>query len=122
MMEAISVVLAPGPAQVRLLARADGKDLMKAVLGPAREAHARAASTLLEALALWQQRPVEAVVCVADRFDGDELDLFEGLGIGKRTVHHQVGVTYSGAPRRHHLAGVGDFRDLRRLLEEEVQW
>lgn len=118
-MERIHVVLSPEATQVRLLARADGQDLMKALLGPAANAHPRAASTLLEGLALWQQRPLGVVVCVDGRSDGHALGLYDALGLGRRTLHYEVGVAYHQT-RRRRLAGVGDFRDLRRLAVGEV--
>ena len=113
-MERIHVVLSPEPTQVRVLARVDGQDLMKAVLGSADQAHPRAASTLLEGLALWQQRPLGVVVCVDGRSDGHALGLYDALGLGRRTLHYEVAVAYHHA-RRQRLAGVGDFRDLRRF-------
>ena len=104
---------------MRLLARADGQDLMKAVLSPASKAHPRAASTLLEGLALWQERPLSVVVCVDGRSDGHALGLYDALGLGRRTLHYEVGVAYHHA-RRRKLAGIGDFGDLRRLSLAEV--
>lgn len=79
----------------------------------------QAASTLLEGLALWQQRPLGVVVCVDGRSDGHALGLYDALGLGRRTLHYEVGVAYHRA-RRRRLSGVGDFRDLRRLAVAEV--
>lgn len=118
-MERIHVVLSPESTQVRVLARADGQDLMKAALGPASSAHPRAASTLLEGLTLWQQRPLGVVVCVDGRSDGHALGLYDALGLGRRTLHYEVGLAYHRA-RRRRLSGVADFRDLRRLALAEV--
>lgn len=121
-MERINVILAPEPTRVRLLVRADGQDLMKAVLGPANKAHPRAASTLLEGLALWQQRRLGVVVCVDGRCDGHALGLFDALGLGERTVHYEVGVAFhrGARARRRTMTGIGDFRDLRQIGLAEV--
>lgn len=119
-MERITVILAPEPTRVRMLVRGDGRDLMKAVLGSAKQAHPRAASTLLEGLALWHQRPLGVVVCVDEKCDGHALGLFDALGLGERTVHYEVGVAYHKTSRSRSMAGVGDFRDLRRMDIAEV--
>jgi hypothetical protein len=66
----------------------------------ASKAHPRAASTLLEGLALWQQRPLGVVVCVDGQSDGHALGLYDALGLGRRTLHHEVGVAYHHARRR----------------------
>lgn len=119
-MKRITVILAPEPTRVRILVRGDGQDVMKAVLGSAKQAHPRAASTLLEGLALWQQRPLSVVVCVDERCDGHALGLFDALGLGERTLHYEVGVAYHKTSRRQRMAGIGDFRDLRRMEIAEV--
>lgn len=54
-MDRIQVMIAPEPERVRMLVTSEGKDLLKAVLGPARRCHPRAAATMLEGLALWHQ-------------------------------------------------------------------
>jgi hypothetical protein len=119
-MERITVILAPEPTRVRMLVRGDGRDLMKAVLGPWHHAHPRAAATLLEGLALWHQRPLGVVVCVDERSDGHALGLFDALGLGERTVHYEVGVAYHRTSRRQSIAGIGDFRDLRHMSIAEA--
>jgi len=119
-MERITVILAPEPTRVRMLVRGDGQDLMKAVLGSANDAHPRAAATLLEGLALWYQRPLGVVVCVDGRSDGHALGLFDALGLGERTVHYEVGVAYHRPRRKRSMAGIRDFRDLRRIDLLEV--
>ncbi len=50
-MNPITVVIAPEPMRVRMLVRSGRRDVLKAVLGPAKLAHPRAAATLLEGLA-----------------------------------------------------------------------
>jgi hypothetical protein len=117
-MERITVVMAPEPCRVRLLARRGRHDLMKAVLGPAEEAHPRAAATLLEGLALWHQQRLDVVLCADEPSDGCALGLCNALGFGEPNVHYEVGVAPRG-PRRT-IVGVGDFDDLRQLDLWEV--
>ena len=117
-MERITVVVAPEPTKVRLLARRGRHDLMKAVLGPAEQAHTRAAATLLEGLSLWHQQTLGVVLCVDEPLSGDTLGLCNALGFGERNVHYEVGLAPRG-PRRT-IPGVGDFGDLRQLGLWEV--
>lgn len=119
-MERITVAIAPEPTQVRILVRSGGRDLMKAVLGPAEAAHPRAAATLLEGLALWQQRSLGVVLCASEPFAGCALGLCDRLGFGLPNVHFEVGVAHLDV-RRQTISGVGDFRDLRQLALKEVQ-
>jgi hypothetical protein len=95
----------------------EGRDeRMRAVLGPATEAHPRAAATLLEGLALWHQRALSVVLC-ADDWDGTSfLRLEDALGIGVRNVHFEVEVAQRERGRRpRRLPGLGNFGDLRQL-------
>ncbi|HJW74113.1 MAG TPA: hypothetical protein VJ787_00375 [Thermoleophilia bacterium] len=119
-MNPITVVIAPERAHVRMLVRSGGRDVLKAVLGPARQAHPRAAATLLEGLALWHQQALGVVLCADDPLPGATLGLCDALGFGLRNVHYEVGIAYAGA-RRRPLTGVGDFSDLRQLDLAEVQ-
>ena len=116
-MDRILVTIAPEPTRVRMLVTRAGHDLLKAVLGPARRCHPRAAATLLEGLALWHQSPLSVVLCADDAAQASALELYDGLDLGARTLHYDVGVAFH--PRRggHRasLRGLGDFRDLRQL-------
>ncbi len=113
---AILVTIAPEPERVRMLVTTAERDLLKAVLGPARGCHPRAAATLLEGLALWHQRPLSVVLCVDEQAHSPALELCDALGFGQRTLHYEVGVAYHPrARRRRCLGGLGDFRDLRQL-------
>jgi hypothetical protein len=122
MSETIVVTIAPERGRVRLLATSGATDILKAVLGPASNAHPRAAATLLEGLALWHQRPLSVVLYAADVDDGSALALCDALGFGQRTLHYDVGVVRAAlrSRRRRALTGVGDFRDLRQLSLGEV--
>lgn len=117
-MDKITVMIAPESDRVRILARAGTTDVLKAVLGPARTAHPRAAATLLEGLSLWHQQALSVVLLADDSSDGSALCLCDGLGFGQRSVHYAVGLAVReerGRRRRGTLRGLGDFRDLRQL-------
>ncbi len=117
-MDKITVMIAPESDRVRILARAGTADVLKAVLGPARAAHPRAAATLLEGLSLWHQQALSVVLLADDSSDGSALCLCDGLGFGQRSVHYAVGLAVReerGRRRRGMLRGLGDFRDLRQL-------
>jgi len=113
-MDRITVTLAPEAARVRMLASGPEGEILRAVLGPAAEAHPRAAATLLEGLALWHQRPLSVVLCADDSDDGSAMGLYDALGYGVRALHYEVGVALRGPRPRRTLGGLGDFRDLRR--------
>jgi hypothetical protein len=116
MHETITVTISAEIGRVRMLASTPTRDLMKAVLGPAAQAHPRAAATILEGLALWHQQPVSVVLCVDDEDECSALGLCDALGFG-RTLHYEVGLAYKerrrGQRRVSPLRGLGDFRDLR---------
>ena len=122
MSDSITVTIAPEPGRVRLLATTPTHDVLKAVLGPIRHAHPRAAATLLEGLALWHQRPLSVVLSADASDDGSALGLCDALGFG-RTLHYEVAVAMTegrGRRRRRDLRGLGDSRDLRQLALWEV--
>jgi hypothetical protein len=116
-MDRILVTIAPEPERVRMLVTTAERDLLKAVLGPARRCHPRAAATLLEGLALWHQCPLSVVLCVDEAGHASALDLYDGLDLGARTLHYEVGVAFHPrrGRRRATVPGLGDFRDLRQL-------
>lgn len=121
MMDSITVTIAPERGRVRMLARSGPHDLLKAVLGPVAASHPRAATTLLEGLALWHQQRLAVVLCADDPSDGSALGLCDGLGFGRGSLHYDVGLAWR-APRarRRRLHGLGDFSDLRQLSLLEV--
>ena len=121
-MDRIQVMIAPEPERVRMLVTSEGRDLLKAVLGPARRCHPRAAATLLEGLALWHQRPLSVVLCADEQGPTSALALSDALGFGERSLHYEVGIAFHPRSTRRHAAlrGLGDFRDLRQLGVPEV--
>jgi hypothetical protein len=123
MSDTITVTIAPKPDHVRILATTPTHDVLKAILGPTRSAHPRAAATLLEGLALWHQRPLSVVLSADDMADGSALGLCDALGFG-RSLHYEVGIAFAndrrGRRRRRELRGLGGFRDLRQIAMEEV--
>lgn len=105
------------PEATRLLVTQDNDEILKAILPPPLHAHPRAATTLLEGLSLWLQRPLSVVLCADEPVASSGLGLCDGLGVGKRTLHYEVAVV-AGIPvrrRGRRIDGVGDFRELRQL-------
>jgi len=119
-MESITVTIAPERGHVRVLARQGRRDVLRAILGPASESHPRAASTLLEGLALWHQQRLAVVLCVDETSRGSALSLSDALDYGRESLHYDVGLAFPvrrGGRRTH---GRTDFGDLRRLSLLEV--
>jgi hypothetical protein len=119
MSDSITVTISPESDRVRLLAMTPTHDLLRAILGPIRGAHPKAAATLLEGLALWHQQPLSVVLSADDADDGSALGLCDALGYG-RTLHYEVGLAFPerrrhGRRHRRDLRGLGDFRDMREL-------
>jgi hypothetical protein len=114
-MNSILVTLAPTATHVRVLMTGPDGEMMRAVLGAPARMHPRAARTLLEGLALWQQQPLSVVLYVDEPDDGCAMGLLDGLGMGDRTLHYEVGIAVKGGGRRRRLGSVGNFRDLRQL-------
>jgi hypothetical protein len=114
-MNPITVTLAPEATHVRVLVTGPEGEMMRAILGPPARMHPRAARTLLEGLALWQQQALSVVLYVDGPDDGCAMGLYDALGLGERTLHYEVGIAVKGAGRRRRLGSVGNFRDLREL-------
>jgi len=108
------LTLRPTMSETRLLLTLDDDECLRAILPGPTQAHPLAAHTLLEGLALWFQRPLSVVSCVADEDSTSALGLSDGFGFGKRTLHYEVRVL---DPRRRgrRLAVAGGFRELRQL-------
>jgi hypothetical protein len=93
--------------------------LLKARLRPLPH-HPRALPTLLEALALWQGEKVHAVLGVAGDSPMWTSTQLEFVGVD--TPLYALDLAFTTRSRRAHdpLSGLGDFRDLHRLLAREV--
>lgn len=121
-MRSIWVGIHPRPEGTRILATAGAEEtLLKARLSA--RPHPRAVGALLEALALWQGRPVHAALAVGAAGDGCGTNLCRDfLAADTETPLYTLDVVPAlRRPRRREgLDGLGDFRDLRQLLLFEV--
>jgi len=100
-----------------LVANSDGSDLIKARL-PLRPPHPRALLTLLEGVALFSGDPVSAVISASvghDTWLSSEMWGQDLWPAESPLVHFDFAPPRPPA-RRHHISGVGDFRDARRQL------
>ena len=112
----VVVMMVPTRSETRLLVTVGRDEVLKARLGPAEQMHRRAAPMLLEAIALWYQQRVHAVISVGVDAAWSDLGLADGLGYGAETVHYEVAWVDPRAPRGRRVRGLGDFRDVRRHL------
>ena len=117
----VTVTLAPSARATRLLVMEGRDERLKAVLGPAQAAHPRAASTLLEGLALWMQRPLGVVLYVDEKDSSSAIHLYDELGTGERNVHYEVAIVPRACRGRGgRISLAGRFADLRQLGLEGV--
>jgi hypothetical protein len=85
--------------------------------------HPRALPTLIEAVALWQGSQVRAALVADGKADTCGTNLFtDCFDVVEPTPLYQLVIVGGDRRRSRHdeLRGLGDFRDLRRLLVEEV--
>ncbi len=120
-MESIWMGIAQGTATTRVLAMAGpGETLLKGMLRGA-PSHPRALPTLLEAVALWQGAQVRAVLCADARDASFGSPLSHAAWDDGGALYNVTFVPALDRPRRRTgVRGVGDFRDLERLLVWEV--
>jgi hypothetical protein len=85
-------------------------------LADAEGPHPRALPTLLEAMALWYQTPVHAVLCATDEASWCRLGLLDDLCLSADTVHYTVELRHRERERRQRIAGLSSFDDLRQLV------
>lgn len=83
--------------------------------------HAKALATFLEALSLWEGRPVRAALIVGER-DGCDLSRYHDFfAAPDRTPMYSIDYIHpAGARRRDRIKGMGKFCDLKSLLVSEV--
>jgi hypothetical protein len=121
-MESIWMGIAPSSTATRVIAMAGPSDtILKAQL--AREPkHPRALATLLEAIALWQGQPVRAALCADDGGFSLESNICREAFLDDGGALYSLVWVPADAPRRrrHGIHGLGNFRDLERLLISEV--
>jgi hypothetical protein len=105
------LICKPSSEVTRLYLTWGETELLRAALPPPGAQHPSAASTLLEGLSLWLQRPLSVVLCADAEETSSALGLCDGFGFGHETLHYDVEVVDPRRPRR----GLGSFRDLRQL-------
>ena len=115
----VPVTIVPTRSETQILVTVGQDEVMKARLLPATHAHPRATPMLLEALALWYQQRVHAVIGVDADAVSSDLGLADGLGFGERTVHYEVlWVDRRELGRRgRRVRGLGNFRGVGRILD-----
>lgn len=113
----------PRSSGTRILATAGVQQtLLKAQLQTSPH-HPRALPSLIEALALWEGSEVRAALVADERADTSGTNLFtDCFTLVEPTPLYQLTVIggVTRRDRRDVLRGLGDFRDLRRVLVEEV--
>jgi hypothetical protein len=121
-MESIWMGIAPNAEATRVIAMAGPSEpLLKAHLGRDPK-HPRALATLLEAIALWQGQPVRAALCADAQGDLYGSNLYREAFLDDGGALYSVVWVPAGAHhrRRDRLHGLGNFRDLERLVISEV--
>ena len=111
-----TVFLKTSPHSTKVLVRLDGDEVLKAALLTPKTPHHRALPTLLEAMALWYQVPVHAVLCATEEASWCRLGLLDDLCLSADTVHYTVELRRRERERRQRIAGLGNFGDLRQLV------
>jgi hypothetical protein len=107
---------------MKVLVRLDDDEVLKAVLPrPSSPPHPRALPSLLEAISLWYQVPVHAVLCATNEESWSRLGLLDELLFGVDTVHYTVELRDRAQGRGQRIAGLGSFDDLRQLVLGSVR-
>lgn len=111
-----TAILKTSPHATRVLVRLGDDEVLKAILpAPPLPPHVRALPTLLEALALWHQAPVRAVLSATEQESWSRLGLVDPLELGRDTVHYTVELRHRAPGRGQRLSGLGSFAELRQL-------
>jgi hypothetical protein len=121
-MESVWMGIAPSSKTTRVVAMTGPSDtILKARLAFDPK-HPRALATLLEAVALWEGLPVRAALCVGDRADLYDSNLYREAFLDDGGALYSVAWVRGCEHRRRRtgLPGLGNFRDLERLVVEEV--
>jgi hypothetical protein len=111
------VTIVPSQKQTRVLLTLGPDELMRANLPPLRAVRQeRAATTLLQALALWMDAELSVALCAGELADCFRCDLTDEMGVGARSIFYVVEVVFQGDRRRGaRIRGIGDFKDVRQL-------
>lgn len=123
-MESIWLGLWPNARATRILAMRGAQETILKGRLPLRPSSNRAVTALLEAIALWEGRPVRAVL-VADGSSTSSSsttlyrDTFEIYG-SRTALYEFEWVSRVPGRRRDGLGGMGSFVDLERLLVQTV--
>jgi len=111
-----TAILTTTPEVTRILVRMDDDVVLKAALLPCYWGpHRRSLPTLLEAMALWHQAPVHAVVSARDVASWSALGLAEELDGGVATAHYTVEMRAPVRERGQRIRGLGSFTDAQQL-------
>jgi hypothetical protein len=89
-----------------------GRDILKAQLPAASQAHRLATRTLLEGLALFCDARLLVVLSAESEESSCAQGLSDGFGFGADTLYYEIDIVPSRAERRR---GQGSFGDVRRL-------
>ncbi len=115
-MDRVFVTIKPTSLTTRLLVTLGDDDVLKAVLPPPSQVHRLAPSILLEGVSLWFGRRLSVVLCADGRDESSALNLCDGLGYGRSTLHYEVDVVGPDPRSRgRRIQGLGSFHDLRQL-------
>ena len=122
-MDSIWRAIAPGRLFTRVIAMQGASDTILKARLRRDPPHPRALGTLLEAVALWQGRPVRAALAADDEETSCGSSLCRTAYLGAETTAlYTVDWVPAAGPRRRRtsIAAMGEFRDLERLLVSEV--
>lgn len=112
-----TAILKTNAHALKVLVRLDDDEVLKAVLPrPSVPPHPRALPSLLEAIALWYQAPVHAVLCATAEASWSRLGLLNEFLLSVDTVHYTVELRERAQARGRRVAGLGSFDDLRQLV------
>jgi hypothetical protein len=118
-MSSIRATVTASSCTTRILVQDSVGDVLLARLGSVERAHRYALRMLLEAIALWEQQPMEVVLCADDSCDWYRAGLFEAIGVARETALLKIKLVPSelGPERRViRLTGLGSFARERGYL------
>lgn len=118
-MSSIRATVTASSCTTRLLVQDSLGDVLLARLSPVEHAHRYALRMLLEAIALWEQQPMDVVLCADDSCDWHRAGLFEAIGVARETALLKIKVVPSELRplrRANRLTGLGSFARERGYL------